>query len=381
MRARTLISWGCVFILAGLLLSTLPSCQSRSPIRVGFIANLTGPGAAVGVDGRDGVTLAVDLLNAQGGINQRPLELVVRNNMETPEGSIAAANDLIQNEKISIILGHMTSSMMVSAWEATQDSGVIYLSATASASKLTGMDDNFLRLTPATSAFAETVAEYATNELGLKKLAILYDMDNAAFTDIYQEAFAEKIISNGSKVVWRYDFRSSAAPDFKPIVATLKDLQPDGILIIASASDTALVTQQIRLGGCKAQILTSNWALTKDLIENGGTAVDGIAAIATYSESNPSKEYVEFSNKFEERFGRKPSFSASYGYEAALVLADALKKTKGEREGLKEALLGTKNFNGLFGSVSLDAYGDVRRTLYLVQVHDGVFKARPFPAP
>jgi branched-chain amino acid transport system substrate-binding protein len=357
-----------------LLFFVLSSCMPPGdPIRVGFLANLTGANSALGVDGRDGVQVAIEKLNAEGGVNGRRIELIVRDNLGTEEGSIAAAHELINDEGVFVIIGHMTSSMMVATWEKTRDSGVIYLSPTASASQLTGLDDNFLRLTPATSTFAQKLAEYATNDLGLKRFAVFYDMDNGAFTDAYLKGFTEEIISGKGEIIWEYGFSSSSTPDFKSVLEGLKGLHPEGILIIASASDTALIAQQIRLCGCDAQLLTSNWALTKDLLENGGTAVDGIVAVATYNENNHSQEYLEFSSRFQERFGRAPSFSAGYGYEAMLVLADALKKTNGFRKELKQALLKTDGFRGVFGDISLDQYGDARRSLYLVAIRNGQF--------
>jgi len=364
--------WGCLLV-AGLLFSALPSCTAQKAIKIGFVAGLTGPNAALGVDGRDGALLAVNKINSAGGVDGHPIELVVRDNLETAKGSIAAVNELIADEGVFTIIGHVTSSMMLAAWEETKDSGVIYLSPTASTSQLSGLDDNFLRVTPTTTIFAEDLAEYAADDLGLKKIAIFYDTDNAAFTDIYREGFTNKINSSGGEIVWTYDFSSASAPDFKPALADLKSVQPDGILIIASASDTALIAQQIRLCNCESQLLTSNWALTKDLIENGGTAVDGIVAVATYNENNQSREYLDFATHFHERFGREPSFSAGSGYEAMLILADALKKSNGEKEGLKQALLETRDFVGVFGNISLDEYGDVKRTLYLVAIQNGEF--------
>jgi branched-chain amino acid transport system substrate-binding protein len=381
MCARISKSQGSLLAL-GFLLSVLSSCKLYEPVRVGFVAGLTGPNAALGVDGRDGVEVAIDKVNAEGGVNGHPLELVVRNNQGTPGGAIGAARELINDEGVFVIINPVTSSMMMAAWGETKDSDVIFFSPTVSTSQLTGMDDNFFRVTPTTTAFAENLADHATDDLGLKRLAIFYDVDNADFSDVYREEFTESIISNGSEVVWKYGFSSASAPDFTPVLESLIELHPDGVLVIASAVDTALIAQQIRLRDDKVQLLTSNWALTKDLIENGGTAVDGIVAVAAYDEDSQSQEYLDFINRFQERFGRMPSFSSGHGYETMLILADALKKTNGNREGLKEALLETSDFSGVFGNISFDEYGDVRRTLYLVAVRDGEFVTeKSFPVP
>lgn len=373
--------WGRVFA-AGILLLVLSSCASQAPIRIGFVAGLTGPNAALGVDGRDGALLAVEKINTEGGVNGRLIELIVRDDLGTSEGSIAADHQLIQNEGMFVIVGHMTSSAMMAAWAEIKDSGVVFLSPTVSTPQLSGIEDNFFRLIPVNSAFAEKLAEYAVNELDQKKVAIFYDIDNAAFTDTLRVGFEKNFISNGGEIVMTYSFSSAAAPNFKPALEYLKSLNPDGIFIIASAFDTALIAQQADLIGLDVQLLTSNWALTDDLIENGGLAVDGIVTVVAHDESNQTPEYLDFSRRYQERFGRSPTFAAGYGFESILTLAAALEKTNGGKDGLTKALLQTNNFTGVNGNISFDKYGDVQRTLYLITVRDGkFFTAKKFPTP
>jgi branched-chain amino acid transport system substrate-binding protein len=161
----------------------------------------------------------------------------------------------------------------------------------------------------------------------------------------------------------------------------VKTLNPDCIFVIASAFDTALIAQQARLEDIHTQLLATNWALTEDLIENGGTTVDGIKTVVAHDENNTTAEYIEFEKKFKERYTRKPTFAAGYGYEAMLVLADALQKTNGEKNGLAEALLQTKDFTGVNGKISFDKNGDILRTLYLIEVREGKFVTTAgFPA-
>jgi len=372
MRTKLLkLSRGLFFIT--LFLLSISACSSRRPIRVGLVAGLTGQNSALGVDGRDGAMLAVEQINSQGGVNGRPIELVIRDDMGTFEGAIMADNELITDEGVFVIIGHMISSTMMSAWPQFKDSGVIFLSPTVSTPELSGIDDNFFRLIPTNSVFSATLADYVMSESAIKKVAIFYDTDNVAFTDTFRQGFEKKYLSVGGEILLDYPFSSSSEPDFRPVLIELKEQKPDGIFIIASAVDTALIAQQARLEGLDVQLLTSNWALTEDLIENGGSAVEGILTVVAHDETNQSPEYLDFSNRFQMRFGHKPSFGAEYGYEAVLVLANALNKTNGEKDGLADALLQTSNLPGLDGGISFDAYGDVVSDLYLIAVRDGQF--------
>ncbi len=366
-------AWWGRLLIASLLLLTVPSCGSKDPLRIGFVANMTGPNAALGVDGRDGALLAVDKINASGGVTGRPLELVIRDDLGTAEGAITADTELIKEEKLSIVIGHMTSNTMMAAWSEFKDSGVLFLSPTVSTPQLSGMHDNFFRLIPVNSIFSAKLAEHAANELSLKRVAIFYDTDNDAFTNTFRQGFEKEFVSNGGEILLEYAFSSASAPDFKGVLAALESNQPDSILIIASAVDTALITQQARLEGLNVQFLTSNWALTQDLMQNGGRTVDGIITVVAHDENDQTPEHANFANRFEERYGRSPTFAAGYGYESVLVMANALQATGGEQNGLADALLSIHDLTGVNGSISFDPYGDVLRTLYLISVRDGQF--------
>ena len=369
---RFLFLTGIIIALGGFLSIFLLGCQSFNPIKVGFVGGLTGRNAALGVDGRDGVLLAFDEINETGGIQGRPLELVIRDDLATPEGAIAADQELI-DEQVVAIIGHMTSETMMGAWPLVEQSGVVFFSPTVSTPQISGIDDNFFRLMPANSYQAKRLAAYAADELGLTSVVAFYDEDNLAYTLTYHDEFAKRFDASGGQILKDFPFSSASEPDFRAMLAQAKSLSPDSIFIVAPAIDTALIAQQARLLGFEIPILVSNWSLTADLIQNGGQAVEGVLAITTHPENNQSPKYVEFKQRFQDRYGRQPTFGAGYGYETALILAAALEKTKGQPEGLREALLETKDFSGIYDRLTLDAYGDVIRTVYLVTVQNGQF--------
>jgi len=378
----SLSTWQKILLPVLLFVLSLPSCGSKQALRVGFVADLTGPNAALGVDGRDGAILAVEKINADGGVNGQPIELVIRDDLGTPEGAIKADGELINDEGVFVIVGHMTSGTMTASWPHYKDSGVIYLSPTVSTPELAGLDDNFFRLIVVNTFVAEQLASYAVDDLGMGQVVIFYDTDNASYTDTYREGFTRKFTELGGEVITAYNFSSSSSPDFKPLLTELVPAQPDGVFIIASAVDTALIAQQARLLGLDAKLLATNWSLTEDLIQNGGQAVEGIITVVSHDENSTSPLYSDFADRFQNRFGRPPTFAAGYGYEAVTLLADALEKTDGDKDGLADVLLKTQNLPGVFGNISFDEYGDVVRTLYLITVRNGQFVTeRAFPLP
>ncbi|MBL7063801.1 MAG: ABC transporter substrate-binding protein [Anaerolineae bacterium] len=370
MKSKTFVNgWLCAAVIGAGLLS---GCASRRPILVGFAGELSGKNADLGTHGRDGAQLAVETLNATDGIAGRPIELLVRDDLGTPEGARAADRELIDAGVVAII-GHMTSGQSMAALPVTEEAGVVLLSPTTSTTELSGLDDHFFRVNPVNALAARTLARHIYQHHSMSRMAAIYDTDNAAYTKTFWTAFAEAYRALSGQVTGEAAFSSAGEPDFAPLVAELQATGPDGLLIIASALDTALIAQQTRLSDWQIPLFASSWAQTETLPQNGGQAVEGIEIVMQYDSNSQKSAFLEFRAHYQERFGRAPTFAAAQAYEAVLVLAAALEKTGGQAEGLPQALLETQSFEGLVGTISLDEYGDVVRTQFLVTVQDGQF--------
>ncbi|MCP4143415.1 MAG: amino acid ABC transporter substrate-binding protein [Chloroflexi bacterium] len=352
---------------------TLSACGGKEPIRIGFTAELTGRNAALGVDGRDGALLAVETINDAGGIDGHPIELVVQDDLATAEGALAADKALIEAD-VSAIIGHMTSGTMMAVWPEVMDSEMVFLSPTVSTPELAGQKDNFFRLMPVNTDHARSLAHYAYDELAIRRVITFYDTSNLAYTQSYRDGFGTYFEELGGEVVADNQFSSLESPDFTHLLEEAKVAKVDGLLVLGSAVDTALLAQRAKLIDFDVQILISNWAFTDEVIQNGGEAVDGVLTVVSHDENNQSPAHLSFEGAFVKRFGRQPTFAAGYGYEAVQVLAFALEKTMGTQDDLGEALLETKNFTGVHGNISFDAYGDVQRTLYLLTIENGEMK-------
>jgi len=250
---------------------------------------------------------------------------------------------------------------------------MVLLSPTTSTSKLSGLDDHFFRVTGTNVAASHALAHHVYQQRGLSRLAVVYDADNAAFTQTYWATFAEAYRALGGQVTGEVAFSSAGEPDFAPLVAKLQATGPDGLLIIASALDTALIAQQTRLSDWQIPLFASGWAQTETLPQNGGQAVEGIEIVRIYDPNSQTPAFLDFRVRYQVRFGHAPSFAAAQAYEAILVLAAALEKTGGQAEGLPQALLETQDFEGLIGSISLDKYGDAVRPNFLLTIQDGQF--------
>jgi branched-chain amino acid transport system substrate-binding protein len=350
----------------------LLGCFGKEPIQVGFVAQLTGVQAELGVQERNGVQLAVEEINSSGGVAGRSLKLLVKDDLGTPEGAQAADRELI-DAGVMAIIGHATSGQTMAGLAVTNPARVVMLSPTATSPELSGREDYFFRVLYSLADRAHALARHIFQVRGISRIAAIFDADNAAYSTAYLNAFKDKYQSLGGVLTTDTGFSSRAQPDFTPMVTQLRAGTPVGLLIIAADIDTALIAQRTRLMGWSVPLFTSSWAQTQTLVNNGGRAVEGLELEIASTVNSQTKTYLDFTARYKARFGQAPSFGAVLGYEAARVLAAALSATGGRAQGLPQALAGIKDFKGLADTFSFDRYGDVVRPFYMGVIHDGKY--------
>ncbi|GAB4498317.1 MAG: ABC transporter substrate-binding protein [Anaerolineales bacterium] len=347
-------------------------CTTQPKILIGFSGELTGTQSELGVSARNAAVLAVEEINNNGGINGKQIQLLIEDDLGTPEGARAADLRLVERDAL-VIIGHMTSSQTLAAWEAVRDSGVILFSPTTSTPELSSQDDNFLRFIAVNTRESALLAQHIAAQPNLQEIAILYDADNPGYADTFQENLAQHFIEANGKPPRAIAFHGRAALDFSELIQPLLTEPPDAVVIIASAYNTALIVQQMRLNQINCPIFIALWARTEDLIRIGGASVDGIQFISQYDTPAPSDAAQQFSQKFQQRYGSAPTFSALVTYDIVYFLASGLQITNGSRKNLKQTLLSLSPYEGLLGTVQMDAYGDVERVQYLGTIQNGVF--------
>lgn len=365
--------WLFILLMALIIAGSLVYRKyQQAPINIGFAAELTGRNAELGVQERNGVLLAVEEINKSGGIAGHVVKLVVKNDCGKPEKAKTADRELIK-AGVRAIIGHATTEQTIAGLEVTDPARVVLLSPTVSTPQLSGLDDYFFRVYPSFNESARSFARYVYKHEGRKKIAIIYDVDNAAYAKTYGSAFKDSFQSWGGKLTGELNYSTSAQPDFTPLLAELRAANPEGLLIIASDVDTALIAQRTRLMGWNVQMFTSAWAQTATLIENGGQAVEGMKLEQSFAANSQSPKFLDFQNRYKYRFGHAPSFGAAFGYEAMQVLAAALEKTGGKADGLRQSLIEVQNYQGLIDKFSFDKFGDVKRPFYLSTISNGQF--------
>ena len=360
-------------LIFSLLLPVLAACSDSSPILIGFSGQLTGKISDIGVPARNGAQLAIETINSAGGINGRKLKLIAKDDGNTPEQALKVDQELI-NAGVVAVIGHFTSSQTMAALPLFNENKIVLLSPTASTPLLTGKKDYFFRTILDNSHQSIELAHYARSALDIKTAIALGDKDNQDYSIPFIESFRKTFENEGGKVYSVLTFSSKNQNEWDDVIREIMQWKPEALVLSCSAYDAVSIAQRIRASKLNTQILSGGWAYTNYLLYWGRRDVEGMYFVIDYTMDNPKSEFVKFWESYKHRFGSVPNFASSFAYEATMTLAHALKKTNGSAEGVAEALASSGPYTGLTSDYSLDAFGDVKRDLFIVTLLDGEFR-------
>ena len=350
----------------------LLGCANKEPILVGFAGELTGRRAELAVAERDGAQLAVDTINKQGGINGRSLALVIKDDKGDPTTARQVDRELA-NRGVVAIIGHATSGQTEAVIDQMNQMHLVLLSPTATSTEFSNRTDYLFRVLPDTDALGQTLGKYITTQ-NVRQITGIYDLGNQAYTESIWTAIQTEFVQSGGNVIRGFAFVSGKT-DLRTLTENVLKTNPEAIVFVASAIDTALMAHQyIHTRGSDVRLFAVPWAQTNELLEKGGQAVEGIVLSSIFHPQNPYPNFQPFANQFKARYNREPEFGAAYAYESVLVLAHALKQTQGKANGLPQALTKINNLVGVQGPITINQYGDAHREVYIVEVKNGQFK-------
>lgn len=353
------------------VLAMLMACTPKEPVRVGFVGGVSGRVADLGIGGRNGATLAIDLRNKAGGVGGRPVQLMAEDDQQDPELAKTAVARLLE-QKVVAIIGPMTSAMAVATVPLVNAAQVLMVSPTVTAKSMAGIDDYFLRVIAPTTEYARKSASYHFTVQASRRIVAVYDLRNQAYTESWLQDYRSAFEAAGGAVVDTVPFSSSDETSFSELAGRLLASRPDGVLIVANSVDTALLAQQVRKRDASVRINTSEWAATERLLELGGKAVEGVVIAQFIDRESQQPAYLSFRKAYVERFGQEPGFAGLTAFDATNVVLDGL-ATQAAGQTLKQTILSRRDFAGAQSQIRFDAHGDADRETYLTTVRNGAF--------
>ena len=357
--------------LAALILAL--SCGPKlnpNEIRIGEYGSLTGAQATFGISTQDGIQLAVDEVNAAGGVNGKTLKVIALDDQGKPEEAAVAVTKLITEDKAQVILGEVASSLSLAAAPICQDHKIPMITPSSTNPKVTQVGDYVFRVCFIDPFQGQVMADFAMNNLKAKTAAVLRDQ-KSDYSMGLADFFIKRFTAKGGSIVIDQSYVAGDV-DFKSQLTTIREKKPDVIFVPGYYTEVGLIAQQARELGIKVPLMGGDGWDSSKLYEIGGKALDGCYFSSHYSPQSTDPKVQEFVKKYQTKFGQVPDALATLGYDSVGVLVTALKNAKSlSAADIRDAIAATKNYNGITGSISLDADRNAVKPAVVLKISGG----------
>ena len=371
-------------ILAALLF--LPACKPAKPsVKIGINAELTGEMPAVGASSRQAAELFAEQVNAAGGIalgsDKLPIELVVADNSTKADQAAAAAQRLISQNNVLVMVGPNASSCAIPAAEIADSLGCLMISPWSTNPKTTvdsatgKAKKNVFRACFTDRFESPVLASFATRKLGAKTAAVLYDMSSeapASQAALFKESFEKA----GGKVT-AYETYTTGDRDFSAQLTKVREAAPDIIYLPAPYNDTPLIAAQARQLGIKAPFLGSDAWSSPDIIKlDPSKNLEGSYFCNHYSTQAATPKARKFIDDYTARYGHAPDDVAALTYDAMTLAANSVAAAgKLDRAAVRDAMAATRTFEGVTGKfVYPEGAREPMKSAVIMQIKDGGFQ-------
>lgn len=350
------------------------ACKKQGDeIPVGVYASLTGTTATFGQSMNEGIQLALEELNQSGGLLGKKVTTYVEDDQSKPEEAKTAVLKLIKQNQVIALLGEVASSRSLAAAPEAQKNKIPMVSPASTNPKVTEVGDYIFRACFVDTFQGSSMANFAYKDLGLRKVAILYDVKNDYSVGL-QEFFKKTFIELGGQIVKEESY-SEGDIEFRAQLTAIKGAEPDGLYVPGYYTEVGLVARQARDLGMNIPLMGGDGWDSPKTLEIGGAAVEGSYYTNHYSAEDPSPVVQNFIKKYQEKYKKVPDAMAVLGYDAANMLFSAIKRA-GSIEGAKirDALAATKDFQGVSGKLTMDPQRNASKDIVILKIEGGKVK-------
>jgi branched-chain amino acid transport system substrate-binding protein len=340
---------------AALLAAVSPALAEPAkgePIYLGVSGPLTGPNAQYGAQWKMGFDLALDEVNATGGIKGRPLAYQFEDSQSDPRQSVAVAQKFVADPKIVAELGDFSSPASMAASPIYQKAKLVQFGFTNSHPDFTKGGDYMWSNSVSQTDEQPLSAAYAVKRLGLKRIAVLHL--NTDWGRTSKDIFVKAAKDMGAEIVATEGYLPDEK-DFRSTLVRVRDAKPDGLMLISYYSDGALIARQIKQAGLKLPAVAASSVYSPKFIELGGDAVEGIFTASRYFPDDPRPQVREFVAKFKAKYGKEPDAFNAYAYDTIVLMAQVMREFGADRKSIHDGLAKVKDVPSIiFGKATFD---------------------------
>jgi len=344
------------------------SIQAEEVIKIGAIAARTGNNAALGQWQRDGAMLAVEEINAQGGVLGRKLELVLEDSQGVPAQAVSVLNKLIYRDNVDIVIGDIQSSPSLAMLPVVKNAGIPLL-VHGTSPKITKQGNEWVfRTRPSDTIKFGSVARFVVRELGKDKIAIFHDSAEYGVggADAVEEGLAKLDVKPVVREQW-----TPGDIDFSSQLLKIKNSNAEVIILIGQMVDMGLVMKQARQMNINTQFVGGSGIENQTTIDASGGAAEGVIFGSGFISTSNKPKIITFVNKFEDKYGYSPNAFCATGYDSIYLAANAIKKAGTTEKNKVRDALRESEFDGIEGTYKFDKYGEGLQEVQFGIVKDG----------
>ncbi|MBL9190192.1 MAG: ABC transporter substrate-binding protein [Opitutaceae bacterium] len=361
-----------VFLFLALsLLFPFSASAAEGPIKIGHYASLTGKDAAFGVATRKGVLLAVEEINARGGVLGRKLEYLVEDMQSKPGEAATAVKKLISRDKVGVMIGANASANSLEAAPICQNARVPMMAISSTNPRVTEIGDYIFRICFIDPFQGAVLAKFARTSLKAQRVALLTAV-NSPYSVGLSAVLRERFTALGGEIVAEQKY-TEGDKDFRAQLTAIRAAQPDVIAATGFYSEAALICIQARNLGLAVPIIGGDGWEAPQLTELGGKAVEGTYYCTYFSADNHAPEVQSFVRRYQSRWSNeRPEGVSALGYDAMYVIAAAMERSRATTgPALRDAIAATKNHAGVTGQTTIDAQRNSEKAAVMLAVKNG----------
>lgn len=344
-------------VIAGVWLSrrSPQGVEATSPLRIGAIDSLTGPFAAYGEPVRDGMLLAVEEINAKGGINGQKCELLLEDDGGDPKNAVNAFTKLATVEKVPVIVGPLSSGCSMATAPLADRNKVVQISTLAGTIDLSKAGDYVFRIYPSSEVGSRYVARIAVEKFKAKRAALFFANDAFGVTS---RKFITEVLKHKSVEIVADETFNGGDRDFRTQLTKIIQVKPDVLMCSAYYEEGAQILVQAKQLGLNLPILGEDgWfgpiaAIAGDALKNLY-----FANIAIASEFGDNKPMQDFIAAFKKRYNKPPNSYSAAGYTGVFIAKHAVETGGYDGTKIKDSLYKTDVLTA-FGRVKYNSDGD-----------------------
>lgn len=384
-RRNLLIGSTTLLLSAGCKSSATPTPGAgdkpdTSDISLGHYAAMTGNIAHFGQDTDKAIRLALDEINQRGGVKGRKLKVVTLDDRGDSAEAANAVSRLIDVEKVVAVLGEVASSLSLAGGRVAQRRQIPMVSPSSTNPKVTEVGDYIFRVCFLDPFQGHVMAKFARENLKFSRVAIIKDVRNDYSIGL-AEAFKKSFTAQGGTILAEQSY-SAGDTDFSAQVTAVRALNPEALFVPGYYAEVGAIAKTAQRLGLKVPLMGGDGWDAPDLYKIGGDALEGSYFSNHFAPDVATPKARKFVADFTKKYGQPPTGLGALGYDALLVLAEAMSKAPNlTPKAIRDALTKIKDFEGVTGVITIDEGRNAKKSAVVLKIAGGAAKFEAMMAP